>query len=322
MEIKNIPDSKLATSIYNDAVSPAMKQIGQSAEGLLKFVALPFKFLGLTAEELEKKYAIFIEKAVNQVPAQKLTHPQTSIVAPLLDYVKFSFTDEPGNDLLQEMYSNLLSSAINQDYANKIQKSFVEYMRLLSCNEAKMLEWCFDSIITENAYDAKQNLKIGEAAFMSSFIFREGTKKIVEIPAATPGSFPYLNFPVVESLELLSSIGFIAFEEEYYTGTGFFSDLIDLKAKEMINIEIPTLFDTAIEQAVSHRSKILYPNKKKYPDYLLQFLLESECQQLYNMLNHCKNVSTEQLIEMYCFRANVSVTQYGRNFLDCCMPST
>ena len=67
MEIKNIPDSKLATSIYNDAVSPAMKQIGQSAEGLLKFVALPFKFLGLTAEELEKKYAIFIEKDMEKI---------------------------------------------------------------------------------------------------------------------------------------------------------------------------------------------------------------------------------------------------------------
>lgn len=177
-----------------------MKQIGLSAEGLLKFVALPFKFLGLKSDQLEKKYTKFIEDAINDVPKQKLTPPNSSIIAPLLDYVKFCFTDEPGNDLLQYMFSKLLSSAINQDFSNQIQKSFVEVMRFLSGNEAKLLQWCSDEI-----KKCSSNIRIldsgdfFELGVITSFIAWDNGEKILEIPVTTPGIFPSLNFPVEES---------------------------------------------------------------------------------------------------------------------------
>ena len=108
-----------------------MKQIGLSAEGLLKFVALPFKFLGLKSDQLEKKYTKFIEDAINDVPKQKLTPPKSSIIAPLLDYVKFCFTDEPGNDLLQYMFSKLLSIKISQTkFKNRLLKLCVFYLEM------------------------------------------------------------------------------------------------------------------------------------------------------------------------------------------------
>lgn len=189
METKDISDSKLVTSIYSDVASPAMKQIGQSAEGLLKFVALPFKFLGLTAEQLEKKYTKFIEEAVNRVPSQKLAVPQSSVVAPLLDYVKFCFADEPGNDLLQEMFSKLLSSSINQDNASHLNKSFVETMRFLSGNEAKLLQWCSDAIITHSAYDGIEPPVhlLEDFAILSAFTFFEykDTQAAIKRPTKT-----------------------------------------------------------------------------------------------------------------------------------------
>lgn len=209
MGINHTDNSKLAISIYNDTASPAMKQIGLSAEGLLKFVALPFKFLGLASDELEKKYVKFINNALNRVPKQKLTPPKSSIVAPLLDYAKFCFTDEPGNDLLQDMFSKLLSSAINIDSSSQLQKSFIEVMRFLSGNEAKLLQWCYNEIeehVSSCIYGAGEFHEMG---IITSFIKWNDGKKIVEIPVATPGVFPYLNFPVIESLDLLSSLGLI-----------------------------------------------------------------------------------------------------------------
>lgn len=314
MENKDIDNSKLILSIYNDVASPAMKQIGQSAESLLKFVALPFRFLGLTAEELEKKYIKFIQKAINRVPPQKLATPKSSIAAPLLDYVKFCFTDEPGNNLLQEMFSKLLSSAMNRDSADYLQKSFVEIMRFLSVNEAKLLQWYADEILDQSV---KKEFLGG--AYISSFSFLENDGKKFEISATTPGSFSYVNFPVEESLTLLSSLGLISIEEEEcYTGYGFLCDLIRLKNSDNLNFEIPSLFDEAISYVLTHKVEYIYRSKKVRRDWLLHLLLKSEVLQLHNILSQNQDISVKQLVDMNCFRSFISITQYGNRFLHCC----
>lgn len=313
----NETNNKLTLSIYNDVASPAMRQIGLSVEGLLKLVALPFKFLGLTSEQLEKKYSKFIEDAINRVPEQKLIAPKSSIVAPLLDYTKFCFTDEPGNDLLQDMFSKLLSSAVNQDFSSIIQKSFVEVMRFLSGNEARLLQWCSDEI--EMHISNKRIIGLAdfyEMGIITSFTAWDNGEKIFEIPATTPGIFPYLNFPVAESLDLLSSLGLIRIKRDFEIGYTFFNDLIELKKKEGANFEIPTLFNDAILKALNvHVSQ--KPNT--HTDGFLSMLLQSETSQLYNMLSKYKDISTEQMVNLSITRTTVSITDYGHQFLNCCI---
>ncbi len=294
-----------------------MKQIGLSAEGLLKFVALPFKFLGLKSDQLEKKYTKFIEDAINDVPKQKLTPPKSSIIAPLLDYVKFCFTDEPGNDLLQYMFSKLLSSAINQDFSNQIQKSFVEVMRFLSGNEAKLLQWCSDEI-----KKCSSNIRIldsgdfFELGVITSFIAWDNGEKILEIPVTTPGIFPHLNFPVEESLNLLSSLGLIKTKHDFESGYIFFNNLIELKKKGIANFEIPSLFNDAILRT---QNAHIYGETKTYTDMFHSMLLQSETLQLYNMLSQCKSLPTDQIVDLSITRTFVSMTEYGHKFLNCCI---
>lgn len=311
MEISNENSSKLDISIYNDLVSPTMKQIGLSAESLLKFVALPFKFLGITAEQLEKKYTKFIEGAINRVPEEKLTTPKGNLVAPILDYAKFSFIDEPGNDLLQEMFSKLLSSSINQDYSSMLHKSFVEVMRFLSGCEAKILQWCFDEI--ESGKGIFGSGDFYHFGVITTFIAWDDGKKIFEIPATTPGIFPYLNFPVEETLDLLSSLGLIKYRQHHEDGYTFFKNLIDLKKKGM---KIPSTFDDVIVKASNVR---IYGDSKIYSDTYLLFLLESELPQLCSMLSQCKKISSDKLLNLSVIRNDVAITTYGSQFLSLCI---
>mgnify|MGYP000164014044 CR=1 FL=1 len=53
---------KIGKLIYKDLGHPALSQVGNAVGSLIRLVALPITFLGLTAEELEKKYAKFIQK--------------------------------------------------------------------------------------------------------------------------------------------------------------------------------------------------------------------------------------------------------------------
>ena len=102
---------------------------------------------------------------------EKLVIPQSNIIAPLLDYVKFTFASDEGNILLQEMFSKLLSSSINIDTSHLIQKSFIENMRFLSKNEATLLKWLYDAIFAEKFNNLISPVRLSGFAFISSYYF-------------------------------------------------------------------------------------------------------------------------------------------------------
>ncbi len=73
--IKKIADALPIDEVYTDLFKPSFSQLGKTGEYILKFVALPFSFLGMTAEELEKKYNTIIATALNKVSEIKKQKP-------------------------------------------------------------------------------------------------------------------------------------------------------------------------------------------------------------------------------------------------------
>ena len=92
---------KIGKLIYKDLGHPALSQVGNAVGSLIRLVALPITFLGLTAEELEKKYAKFIQKTLEKVPEKKRIDPKAVVAAPLLDHVKFVFDEENLSEMFQ-----------------------------------------------------------------------------------------------------------------------------------------------------------------------------------------------------------------------------
>ena len=126
----------LAKPVYDDALHPAATEIGSAAQGLLRFVALPFKFLGMTAEQLELRYARFIQNAVNKVPEEKRVMPKPEIICPLLEHVKFVFED---NEDLLGMFEELLASSMNEDSKDEVHPAYVDALKKMSGEDAKIL---------------------------------------------------------------------------------------------------------------------------------------------------------------------------------------
>ena len=150
-QISPIPDNaitELSKEIYKDIGHPVFKEVGNIGESLMKFVALPFKFLGLTAEQLEKKYAIFLEGALNKIKKEDQVVPRAVISAPLLEHVKFVF-DEDG---LCEMFSNLLANSLHKDIENMVHPAYTEVLKQMSPVDAEFMNTFFkdkDIIETE-----------------------------------------------------------------------------------------------------------------------------------------------------------------------------
>jgi hypothetical protein len=122
---------------YGDIARPMLQPVGGAVGSLLRFVALPFTFLGMTAEQLENRYRAFIEKAFQRVPEEKRVMPKPSVAGPLLEHAKYVFEDEPD---LEEMFLALLSSAMNADTAETCSPTFVETLKRMSGFDARVLK--------------------------------------------------------------------------------------------------------------------------------------------------------------------------------------
>lgn len=135
---KKFPE-QIVEDVYTDLGHPALSQIGNVIGNLIKFVALPISFLGLTAEELEKKYANFIHTSLMKIPEGERVEPKAVIVAPLLEHVKFVFDEEN----LSEMFSNLLANAMSSNNSMMVHPAFTEMIKQMSPLDAKFLFFYF-----------------------------------------------------------------------------------------------------------------------------------------------------------------------------------
>lgn len=140
--LKELPTKE----IYTDLLKPSACRIGKTAEDILKFVSLPFSFLGMTAEELEKKYREFITSALNKVPEDRREKPSPLIAGPLFEHIKYLFEDN-NEKILENMFSELLKNACNKDIKKYVQPSYVYSLQQITGIEARLLNLIYENDI-------------------------------------------------------------------------------------------------------------------------------------------------------------------------------
>lgn len=139
---KKILNELPVKEIYADLLKPSMSCLGKTGEDILKFASLPFSFLGMTAEELENRYKIFITSALNKVPEKKREKPSALIAGPLFEHIKYMFDED--EQVLENMFSELLGNACNKDMKCYVMPSYVYTLKQITCAEAKILKLIYE----------------------------------------------------------------------------------------------------------------------------------------------------------------------------------
>lgn len=137
---KNLGLSKVIPELYKDAVRPAAKELGGSLETMAKAINIALRPLaGLVwgYEQFEQFLLNELPKKLRDRKTKKVITPDPHIAGPLLESIKFSGSKPP----LREMYLNLLSTSMDKETALKAHPSFVEIIRQLSPDEAKVLAY-------------------------------------------------------------------------------------------------------------------------------------------------------------------------------------
>lgn len=124
---------------YDDLIHPAAKSIGNTISllprtigacfnGLERWLVNGRESLDLTAQAVQEKVA--------KIPPEKLTEPDPYVAIPAIQQLSYCYDSEE----LREMYANLLVSSMNTDTKNSVHPAFVDIIKQLTPDEAKLLK--------------------------------------------------------------------------------------------------------------------------------------------------------------------------------------
>lgn len=130
----------IAKETYEDGGKPIVKPTGE----LVGLVPRAIKAALAPVEKwvLQKEYNIaetkrLLEEKLNNVPPEYIVAPEAHIAVPAMQYISYC----QDNDELRNMYANLLASSMISVVKNGVHPGFVEIIKQLSPDEAKILRY-------------------------------------------------------------------------------------------------------------------------------------------------------------------------------------
>lgn len=136
---KDLSLSKLLPEIYKDSLKPAAQEVGKGLETVARTIniaLLPVSGLVWGFDKLEAYVKQRMEEKFSG-KKENIVSPPPNVAVPLLEALRYTAFQEE----LREMYINLLSTSMDSERAENAHPSFVEILKQISPDEAKLLSY-------------------------------------------------------------------------------------------------------------------------------------------------------------------------------------
>jgi hypothetical protein len=114
--------------------------ISKIAKGTVETCLAPFNFVIWGYDKIKDKFIPLVAKKLQNLPQEQIQTPKTNLAGPAIEALRFS-AEEPE---LQNMFANLLATAMDKQTSEDAHPSFVEIIKQLSPDEAKILYYMKD----------------------------------------------------------------------------------------------------------------------------------------------------------------------------------
>lgn len=128
----------VAKEAYNDLLHPAAQELGQSLGYVARFVKTVFKGFEVAADHIDKqcdKFIAKVEETVESIPPERRIEPSLGVFQSIVSG-SWGALD---SDLMQELFLNLLKSAIDKTTASRAFPNYGEIIKQLTPDEALLL---------------------------------------------------------------------------------------------------------------------------------------------------------------------------------------
>lgn len=131
---------EIAKDVYTDAGKAVMKPTGELISLVpraVKAALLPLEQWILQREFTIEKTRLLLEEKLKNVPPEQIQPPEPHVAVPALQYLGYCLDNEE----LRDMYANLLANSMNTVVKNGVHPGFVEIIKQLCPDEAKILRY-------------------------------------------------------------------------------------------------------------------------------------------------------------------------------------
>lgn len=128
------------TEAYKDIISPSAKPIGSMLSLLPRTIRLGLskweKWI-INGEESLRLTASALAERVKQIPEEKQCEPEPYVAVPAIQQISYCYDSKE----LRDMYASLLAASMNIDTKAQVHPSFVDIIKQISPDEAKLLKY-------------------------------------------------------------------------------------------------------------------------------------------------------------------------------------
>lgn len=131
---------EIGKDVYADGAKPVVKPTGELI-GLvpraIKAALSPLEKWILNREYNIEETKKLLEKKLESIDPNLIEEPEPHIAVPAMQYISYCMD----NDVLRDMYANLLANSMNKVVKNGVHPGFVEIIKQLSPDEAKIMRF-------------------------------------------------------------------------------------------------------------------------------------------------------------------------------------
>lgn len=128
-----------AVPVYEDVVQPAAREVGTALQTVAKtihVVLAPVSALVWGYDQIKDFVSTKVAERLRNVPPAEICTPRPNVAGPALEALRYTGHEES----LSDLYANLLATAMDARTANEAHPAFVEIIRQLTPDEAKIVK--------------------------------------------------------------------------------------------------------------------------------------------------------------------------------------
>lgn len=127
-----------AIPVYQDLAQPAVQELGKALHTVTKTVHValaPVSILVWGYDQIKDFVSNKVTERLQNIPPENIVTPKANVAGPLLESLKYTGHEES----LSDMYANLLAAAMDKSTASGAHPAFVEIIKQLTPDEAKLV---------------------------------------------------------------------------------------------------------------------------------------------------------------------------------------
>lgn len=126
--------------IYKDMLQPFAQETGKAlgvAGRAVNAALSPLKGIVWGAEKIEEYLSIRLSEKLKGVPVDRIKTPSLLVAGPILESLRFA----ADNEIVREMYANLLATSMDRATAKSAHPGFVEVIKSMDPDEARIMRY-------------------------------------------------------------------------------------------------------------------------------------------------------------------------------------